>query len=281
MLWMVVTYDLILPGLISKAGRRLCRNMRSGQRTCRRWFWIFRSSWFRVARFFVWIVLVFWWKNVGNQRHDSSVWSYEYGSLGIFVASVDLRSSMMVYTSHRGIDDGNAIYEAFTSLATMRTLKKEAASVWFQGWLAAVFCCWLVWSNLFARIHAHEQGQDLSREEIVSLLFQFFQPQASPASSYGALMPAASGHGAAGLMPNLAVYMKLMKPLWIWPAWVMKVFKNLLLGVHVSVQRSTGKHKQHGKSLLKWKPPELFILSAWAVFMSGVKVRKWQPQQLI
>lgn len=84
-----------------------------------------------------------------------------------------------------------------------------------------------------------------------------------------------------GLMPNLAVYMKLMKPLGIWSAWVMKVFKNLLLGVHVSVQRSTGKHKQHGKSLLKWKPPELFILSAWAVFMSGVKVRKWQPQQLI
>lgn len=84
-----------------------------------------------------------------------------------------------------------------------------------------------------------------------------------------------------GLMPNLAVYMKLMKPLWICPAWVIKVFKNLLLGVHVSVQRSTGKHKQHGKSLLKWKPPELFILSAWAVFMSGVKVRKWQPQQLI
>lgn len=43
------------------------------------------------------------------------------------VASMASVAHLLVYASHRGIDDGNAIYEAFTSLATMRTLKKEAA----------------------------------------------------------------------------------------------------------------------------------------------------------
>ena len=73
--------------------------------------------------------------------------------------------------------------------------KRSCLESMLQGGWQLVLLLVFMWSNLFARIHAHEQGQDLSREEIVSLLLQFFQPQASPASSYGALMPAASGHG--------------------------------------------------------------------------------------
>ncbi len=77
------------------------------------------------------------------------------------------------------------------------------------------------------RIVTRQIGNFITRKRTI------FQPQASPASSYGALMSAAEDVIVwwCGLMWNLAVYMKLMKPLWIWPAWVhVKVLKNLLLG---------------------------------------------------